>query len=545
MKIAKPFTNMALSLSGGGYRATTFHLGAMAYLHAQKYQDENLLQRVKIISTISGGTLTGVMYAFKLAKGERFQDCFDRLYTLLSEDKLVDQALHKLNKPKNWTNKHKSRDLINAFSEVYNEHFYDQATFGDLYNSTAENNHLTDAIFGASEFTYGIQFRFQEKDDNARFGNGYLSLPDEASSEIRLADATASSSCFPGGFEPMIMPHDYGNGPDSIVEKSWKAKAFDGTPYQATAIMDGGIIDNQGIEGVKLVEDRHAIKDKKDQEGQDYIGTYIVSDVCSEMMKPYKVPILEHSSWKDLFTLRRINISCILLFIVIVGLLFAGLPTWGIIASSVVLTLITIYFLLFMTTRKIVRSGLTANFGAEAVPELMRDFVVLLKTPIYILLYLVKFRLGSVSTMVSSLFLRRIRRLQLDSLYDDSSWNYRFKSNYIYALNEEDSDISPAARRVINMANNMPTTLWFTQKEKDEGMLDNLIAAGQITMCHNLIKYIKKIKEGRYQDRVWAVLSPEEQEAITTMETSMKKDWERFQEDPHWLLQSLKTKQQV
>ena len=275
--IAVPFTNMAVSLSGGGYRATSFHLGALSYLNARTYLDDPLLENVKILSTISGGTLTGVMYALKLAQGQSFLDCYQKLYFLLQDDKLVDLALEKLNATKYWKNKHKNRDLINAFSEVYHELFYDQASFQTL--TEGKQTHLNDAIFGASEFTNGLQFRLQKVTDDGKFGDYYLSLPEEISNKIRLADAAASSSCFPGGFEPMIMPDDYGEGPNSPLNKTWTEKE-----YPRTAIMDGGIIDNQGIIGVKLAEDRNATED------QQYVGTYIVSDVCSQKMKPYIVP---------------------------------------------------------------------------------------------------------------------------------------------------------------------------------------------------------------------------------------------------------------
>ena len=35
-----PFENIALSLSGGGYRATSFHLGALTYLSSKKWKDK-------------------------------------------------------------------------------------------------------------------------------------------------------------------------------------------------------------------------------------------------------------------------------------------------------------------------------------------------------------------------------------------------------------------------------------------------------------------------------------------------------------------------
>ena len=61
----QPFERIALCCSGGGYRAASFHLGAMAYLHKLKFEGRPLLENVKAISTVSGGTITGVVYALQ------------------------------------------------------------------------------------------------------------------------------------------------------------------------------------------------------------------------------------------------------------------------------------------------------------------------------------------------------------------------------------------------------------------------------------------------------------------------------------------------
>ena len=525
--IPTPFTNMALSLSGGGYRATTFHLGSMSYLHEKRFKGQNLLKNVRIISTISGGTITGVMYAHKLSRKEGFNACFDKIYTLLDKDELVNKALKKLNHPATWKNGYKTRDLINAFAEVYNEDFYDEGTFSELFNSKLD--HLTDAIFGASEFTYGIQFRLQENHDAGRFGNYYLNLPDNIAKKIRLADATAASSCFPGGFEPIIMPKDFGNGPQSEVVTHWQEKK-----YQSTAIMDGGIIDNQGIEGVKLAEDRWS--NKLDH---PFVGTYFVSDVSGEMMTPYEVPVLKHQNWKDYLTFKSINWIAAIVFVVSLISLFLDPPFWSIILCTIAMTLVVLYFSVFLLVRKHLKNGLAGMFGADAVRELMRNLKVLSSTPIYILSYLVKFRVSSVVKMVSDLFLRRIRRLQLNSLYSDNTWNYRLKTNNIYDLSDV-SDLTPALQSVIEMANQMPTTLWFTTREKQSKMLDNLIAAGQVTMCRNVIRYIERIRDGGYREKVWTLLSYEDQEAISELHASAKIDWEKFLVDPFWLLKQEK-----
>jgi len=523
---SKPFSNLAISLSGGGYRATSFHLGSLSYLYSIHYDNKPLLHRLKIISTISGGTLTGVMYALKLAQGKDFAACFDKLYQLMSEDKLVDKALEKLNAPHTWSNKHKTRDLINAFSEVYNDSFYEQATFDTLY--TGEPTHLNDAIFGSSEFTYGKQFRFQGNGYQGKFGNYFLNLSSDASKYIRLADAAAASSCFPGGFEPMIMPADFGNGPTGDINKIWKEKC-----YQTTAIMDGGIIDNQGIEGVKLAENRNSKDDN------DFIGTYIISDVSSQKMEPYPVPILAEHWFKNLFTIRYINITAILSIIMfVIFLSLSWLSNLALIVGTVVMTFCGMWLLIYALTNHYLRKEISGIFGRKDSSELIDHLKVINKTPLYILFYLVKFRATSVMKMVTDVFLRRIRSLQIDALYNSKDWVYRIISNNIYGLQAND-EMSTKAKKVIQHANTMGTTLWFSIQNKNNGMLDDLITSGQMTICFNLKKYIDEIRSEKNPDAVWTILSETEQNLIINLEESLQSDWNKFMNNPYWLLKTM------
>lgn len=523
--IPLPFSNIAVSLSGGGYRATTFHLGALSYLNHQRFKEKSILKEVKIISTISGGTFTGAMYALRLAQGKTFDDCFQDLYELLRNDDLVELALHKLSKPRSWANPHKSKDMINAFSEVYNEVFFEGATFDTLYNGSS--SHLTDVVFGSSEFTYGIQFRFQEEKGNGKFGNGYLNIPHEASRNIRIADAVAASSCFPGGFEPMIMPVDFGNGPDSELDNAWTSQKG----YQKTAIMDGGIIDNLGIEGVRLAEQRHS-KDK-----QPFIGTYIVSDVSSDMMTPYKVPILEDGGIKNFITISGINMFASIYMVAAAAFLaLAPMSRLLTITLSSFLPLIVIWFLVYFYAKSQLSNAIKQNFGADQLQEYLKDFRILIKTPVYILIYLIKFRLTSVLKMVSDIFLRRIRRLSLEALYSTNEWNYRFKSNYIYTLQKNDEHLTETMKRIIKVSNNMPTTLWFTEKEYEDKVLNDLIACGQFTQCRNLLRYLERIMTGTYKEKVWDTLTLEYQNDLVALNARILIDWEQFKTDPYWLL---------
>lgn len=54
---------LGLSLSGGGYRASAFHLGTLKKLH-----EMGILEKTEVMSTISGGSITGAAYC--LHKGD-------------------------------------------------------------------------------------------------------------------------------------------------------------------------------------------------------------------------------------------------------------------------------------------------------------------------------------------------------------------------------------------------------------------------------------------------------------------------------------------
>jgi NTE family protein len=62
----RPF--IALALSGGGARAMAFHLGCLRALH-----DRRILAKVRVISTVSGGSVLGAYYAYGPADFETFE----------------------------------------------------------------------------------------------------------------------------------------------------------------------------------------------------------------------------------------------------------------------------------------------------------------------------------------------------------------------------------------------------------------------------------------------------------------------------------------
>ena len=66
---------IGLALSGGGSRAIAFHLGCLRALH-----NAGILQRVKVLSTVSGGSVIGALYA---AFDEPFPEFETRVRALL------------------------------------------------------------------------------------------------------------------------------------------------------------------------------------------------------------------------------------------------------------------------------------------------------------------------------------------------------------------------------------------------------------------------------------------------------------------------------
>ena len=83
----KPGHRIGLALSGGGFRAVAFHLGVLRALH-----DRGVLDHVEVLSTVSGGSLIGAMWAYS---DDDFAT-FDRNVTALLRSKLNWRIVRRL-----------------------------------------------------------------------------------------------------------------------------------------------------------------------------------------------------------------------------------------------------------------------------------------------------------------------------------------------------------------------------------------------------------------------------------------------------------------
>lgn len=285
--------SIALAFSGGGYRAASFSLGVLTYLDHVKVSGESLLQSVSVLSTVSGGTITGSVYAVGIKQGKTMHEVYQSLYSFMCDVDLIKHALDRLSSNEGW-NETRVKSLINAVADVYDAHLFDHAKFGPLLNDE-DATHLKHISFNATEFADALQFRFQRSEPlkdpkpgeppRGVIGNFYYNVPPGIAANIRMADIMASSSCFPGGFEPINFPTDF------ILPDTPEVQQLKSLDIYPVGLMDGGIVDNQGIEPVLLADGR-MVRNQSLQPGQPDPGhvldLIIVADVASPYMEEYR-----------------------------------------------------------------------------------------------------------------------------------------------------------------------------------------------------------------------------------------------------------------
>ncbi len=112
-------------------------------------------------------------------------------------------------------------------------------------------------------------------------------------------------------------------------------------------------------------------------------------------------------------------------------------------------------------------------------------------------LYLVQVRLSSVLSLTGDIFFIRTRILSYVMVYMMSGWRKKLLTNEIYDLDRNaqlDSPDAPvvtdAMRAIGQKAAAMPTAFWFERADD----LPNLLAAGQLNMCANLLIYLRREK---------------------------------------------------
>lgn len=496
----KPFGDIALCLSGGGYRAATYALGTLAML-----DELDLLTDVKLLSTVSGGTFTGLIYATWQSEGKDFAEFYKDFSNYLKTTNAIDKALDELytTPSPSGTN---DLSLIRSAAKSYADSLLGKRTFKQLLEIARKDGRFRELIFNATEFREGNSFRFRASAEKNYFiGNQNLAVPRDVAEEIHLADIVAASSCFPGAFEPIRFPDDFYwlSSLDAIRAKLIKDVENPATKetYQngfnvngkcvALPLMDGGIYDNQGISSAVMADKKPAF------------GLFLVTDTSPREDDILNLPDASpRRGWVSLETLFWCAVGLFVVSLLAIGIIgysffYKGTPVrfaeWQIIAGYII-SIAPAFLLIgvlvwaysqFKKFEKLDISGakfrLWHYFKKMALPDAIE---------------IVKARVSSVLAMTSNVFMKRIRQLQFNNLMDPKSRARSVSFNLIYSLNPSvdrewlwklDPELEPTLdmKRISAKAELVPTTLWM-----NEAQFEILIACGRATTCFSLLKYL-------------------------------------------------------
>ena len=503
---------IGLCLSGGGYRAAAFHLGALDLL-----QRAGLLSNVRVLSTISGGTFTGCAWALSLARGETFQMFYQRLHGFLEGTDCISSALDELSR-RPATTPSGRRSLITAAAQVYaRPEFMGDARFGTLLSA---NTQLEQFSFNATEFHTGVGFRFQKSRTGlAPIGNGNFSLTEGAAAQLRLADIVAASSCFPAGFEPIALPDDF------VWPDGARPPAPLGNLPPGLALMDGGVFDNQGIDALLLA-------DARARHAGEPLDLLFVSDVDQkselaffqferEAAKGWLA--LPEILWFVRLTVLGALVSAVLLARDLRGANFSDVGVWFrlVLPMLVMLVVASAPVILYLWIRKKIRGRFSAK--AEKLWHYLR------RQKVSQAVELVELRGKSLVAMASKIFMKRIRSLQLAQLFADPRFRDRTVTSFIYELLQV-AEAGPhldypdwllptnAQVACARMAHQVDTALWFDSP----GDLLSLVASGQSTTCFNLLEFVERRLEQTPDDAV-----------LVGLRARLRSLWERLKADPY------------
>lgn len=221
----RPEPGMALCLSGGGYRAMLFHLGALWRLY-----EARLLESLQRISSVSGGSITaGVLgrswprLSFDPARlHDDFVPNVVRPIRSLARETIDADAIF-------WGVALPGR-ISDRVAAAYDRYLFAGATLQDLPDQPR-------FVINSTNVQSGVLWRFS-KPYMRDYRVGKVERP-----TISLAKAVAASSAFP----PVLSPFELRLDPDAFTPETGLDLQHE--PFTSRVILtDGGVYDNLGLE---------------------------------------------------------------------------------------------------------------------------------------------------------------------------------------------------------------------------------------------------------------------------------------------------------
>lgn len=262
---------IGLALSGGGFRASLFHIGVLA-----KLAELDLLRHVEVISCVSGGSIIGAFYYLELKKLLESGKTSHADYLQMVRDverkflagvqknvrtRILASPLAGLKMA--LASGYSRSDVI---ADLYQEHFYDQTAaegqeparvmtdlrvqpaeyggapgdFNPKYDNWRLSAKVPMLVLNATTMNTGHNWQFTATwmgespqaisatiDAIPRYRRMRYDEAPEAHQRIPIGRAVGASACVPALFEPIVLRNLY---PDRTVR-----------------LVDGGVHDNQGL----------------------------------------------------------------------------------------------------------------------------------------------------------------------------------------------------------------------------------------------------------------------------------------------------------
>lgn len=199
---------IGLAMSGGGFRAAAFHLGVM-----QRLSELQLLEKLDLISCVSGGSIAGATLAVHWHDGKALQALDQYLRT---KSIAVASALGGLLDP--------FETRLDKLAKTYDRDLLEGRTLSTLKDGPR-------VYFNATNLATGNMFFFVAGGGGlAEMGEHELGVC--AAADFPLSKAVAASSAFPPVFGPLRLD------PDVYAP---------GAKVDYVTLTDGGIYDNMGV----------------------------------------------------------------------------------------------------------------------------------------------------------------------------------------------------------------------------------------------------------------------------------------------------------
>lgn len=230
-------SGLALCLSGGGYRAALFHLGALRRLN-----ELGALTRVDTISGVSGGSILGAFLANQLEASAENQTPWTAGEPIPNFTAQVVDPFRDFTR-KNIRTLWILRRLLRPWDSTVAVENLTRRYKNDIFQgSLSELPQHPRFIFSATDMAFGVNW-VSERERVGSYVPGYVEPPPDWA----VARAVAASSCFPPAFEPMpvrIDPADFKGG--KTPERAEGRAAL----IRGMRLTDGGVYDNLALEPV-------------------------------------------------------------------------------------------------------------------------------------------------------------------------------------------------------------------------------------------------------------------------------------------------------